>query len=465
MPSGGLGARAEQLSLIKGMSHELLTQEEMPDWFAAAEHEAPADPWHRANLREMRRLWDHSAALDRRLVEELSEAATACFAAWEVARVDGKFAVFEPVQSRVLTLVREIASIKGESLGLAPYDALLDQYEPEMSSLAIDSIFGPLREQLPALLDEIIARQSRRPKTLPLQGPFPVSKQKALGMRLMTTIGFNFEHGRLDECTHPFCGGVPEDLRVTTRYAEDRFLKGLMAIAHETGHAMYESQLPRDWRRQPVGAARGAALHESQALLLEMQVFRSPEFIGYFAPIVAREFGGEGEAWSEANLLRHYDRVSRGRIRVDADEVSYPLHVILRYEIEKMLIVGSLQYRDIPDAWNERMERLVGVQPSSLLDGCLQDIHWTEGIFGYFPSYTLGAIAASQFISSANAAMPSLKDELRQGRLSGLMSWLSENVHSRASSVATDAIIREATGTPLDSGHFLNHLRSRYLAD
>jgi carboxypeptidase Taq len=281
---------------------------------------------------------------------------------------------------------------------------------------------------------------------------------------LMEHIGFDFDHGRLDISLHPFCGGVPDDVRITTRYFEHDFAQSLMGVLHETGHAMYERNLPAAWRLQPVGEARGMAMHESQSLLVEMQVCRGPEFLGFAAPLMRDAFSGEGAAWDTRNLSRLYTKVEPGFIRVDADEVTYPAHVILRYRLERALIAGDMRIADIPTAWNEGMEELLGITPPSDREGCLQDIHWFHGSFGYFPTYTMGALAAAQIFAAATKAEPGIKPAISRGDFAPLMRWLAANIHGRASIGSTDDILTEATGAPLGTAAFKTHLEARYFA-
>jgi carboxypeptidase Taq len=279
----------------------------------------------------------------------------------------------------------------------------------------------------------------------------------------MAAVGFDFEHGRLDTSLHPFCGGVPEDVRITTRYDEHDFMKALMGVLHETGHAMYERGLPAAWRLQPIGAAPSMALHESQSLLIEMQACRSPAFVGFMAPLARETFGGDGPAWTTENLVRVYNRVAPGFIRVDADEVTYPAHVILRYRLERRLIAGEMELDDLPGAWNAGMRELLGVTPPDDRLGCLQDIHWYDGAWGYFPTYTLGAIAAAQLFAAATAAAPDIPAALGRGDFRPLMAWLRENVHAWGAYHATDDLLEHATGRPLDPKTFEAHLQARYL--
>jgi carboxypeptidase Taq len=279
----------------------------------------------------------------------------------------------------------------------------------------------------------------------------------------MRAVGFDFAHGRLDTSHHPFCGGVPEDVRITTRWDERDFTRGLMGVLHETGHAMYERGLPAARRLQPAGAARGMTLHESQSLLVEMQASRSREFVSFLAPRAAAAVGGSGTAWEIDNMHRIYTRVSRGLIRVDADEATYPCHVILRFRLEQALVSGDLLVADLPGAWNEGLHKLLGITPPDDARGCLQDIHWYDGAVGYFPSYTLGAMAAAQLMQAARRAIPGIDTALAQGDLAPLVQWLRKHVHGQGSLLGFNDLLREATGKPLDPADFQAHLTARYL--
>ena len=464
MPKGGAAARGDQLAVLKSLRHGILTEPETEDLLAAVEAVGGLDPWQAANVREMRRTWVHATALTGEQVEALSRAASACEATWRDARADDDFAAVLPKLETVLARVREMATVKAEKLGVSPYDALLDEYEPDGRSHEIDRVFGDMAAFLPGLLGEVLERQASEPPVVETEGPFPVERQRELAVRLMEVFGFDFHHGRLDVSLHPFCGGTPDDVRITTRSDETNFTSALMGVLHETGHALYERGLPGAWRGQPVGDARGMAVHESQSLLIEMQVCRSRGFLGFAAPIMKTMLGGDGPAWDADNLFRLYTRVRPGFIRVDADEVTYPAHVILRYNLEKAMIAGDLEAADLPAAWNEGMGRLLGLTPPNDRLGCLQDIHWYDGAWGYFPTYTLGAMTAAQLFAAALDADPAIETGIASGDFTGLMTWLAENVHSRGSLLSSRELLVAATGRPLDAGIFRTHLKRRYLA-
>jgi carboxypeptidase Taq len=466
MPPGGAAARSEQLAVLRGLVHEALTAIELVELADAAHTEHNAlDQWQAANLREMRRRLAHAAALPGDLVEAASRAASECETLWRTARAAGDFPMVLPAFERLLRLKRETAAAKAERLAMTPYEALLDQYEPGGSVTVIDRLFDEIEGFLPDLLEPVLDRQASRPVPPRPDGPFPIAAQRRAATRLMERVGFDFAHGRLDVSAHPFCGGVPDDVRITTRYDEEDFAKALMAVLHETGHGLYQQGLPAPWRLQPIGRARGMAMHESQSLLLEMQACRSCAFLGFAAPILRQTFGGAGPGWETEALYRRQIRVGRTLIRVDADEVTYPAHVILRYRLEQAMLAGDLAAADLPGAWAEGLRARLGIAPNNDREGCLQDIHWYDGFWGYFPTYTLGALIAAQLFEAVRRAIPRLMETIAAGDFAPLFAWLREHVHGKGSLLSTAELVETATGAPLGTASFERHLRRRYLED
>jgi carboxypeptidase Taq len=464
MPDGGLWARAEQMAGLNVVLHEMRIDPRRGDLIATAEAgEGGLDPWRRANLREIKRSFKRATALSAELVERLAHARSETEMAWRGAKKESDFSAVSGQLAELLALLREEAEMLGSALKISPYDALLDGYDSGLRAAHFQPLFDRLARDIPPLLGRILERMSALAAPLPLTGPFLPAAQEKLARTAMQRLGFDFEHGRLDVSHHPFTGGVPEDVRITTRYEPGDFIQALMAAIHETGHALYERGLPQAWRNQPVGRARGMVLHESQSLLFEMQAARSPAFVSYLSGLVRETFGGSGPAWENANLLAHHHRVERGPIRVYADEVSYPLHVIARTRLEQAMIAGSLEVADLPEAWNASIQELVGVTPANDREGCLQDIHWYSGAFGYFPTYTLGALAAAQLFRAAMAAAPAIEAELARGRADTLLAWVRDKVHALGSLKSTGEVIEDATGARLGVEPFLNHLGARYL--
>lgn len=466
MPPGGAAARAEQLAALRVLAHEILTGPAIADLLDEAAADASGfDPWQAANLSGMRRLWIHAAAVPADLVAARSRAESDCEAVWRTARADADFEALRPSLEQVVALTRESGQAKAAALGRPVYDALMDEYEPGADGARVTAILDEYADRLPGLLEAVLTRQAREPEPSAVVGPFPVAAQRLLCRRMATTVGLDFDSARLDESLHPFSGGVPEDSRITTRYDEEDYADALMGVLHESGHAMYERGLPQAWQYQPVGRARGMTIHESQSLLIEMQICRSRAFFEWAAPVIAETLGGTGAAWTADNLYRRAIRVCPGFIRVDADEVTYPAHVILRTRLERAMIAGDLAVADLPGAWNDGMTALLGITPPDDRLGCLQDIHWPGGDFGYFPTYTLGAMAAAQLAEAARLSEPQIMPAISRGDFAPLMAWLRTHVHGKGSLLSTDEILVEATGRPLDATAFETHLKRRYLGD
>ncbi|MCQ4162222.1 carboxypeptidase M32 [Roseomonas sp. GC11] len=460
MPPGGAEARGEQLAALAGLAHELMTAPAMAEDLAAATAEGE---WDSANLALMRHAQARATALPTALVEASTRANAACETVWREARAASDFARVRPWLAEVVRLQRETATALAAATGLSPYDALMEGYQRGIGAADVEPIFAAYEGFLAEALPRAEALQAARPAPLPLPGPFPVAVQKALCREMAERVGLDFEHARLDESLHPFCGGIPSDVRITTRYTEENFAQALLGVLHETGHALYERGLPAAWAHQPVGEAAGMAAHESQSLIIEMQASRSDSFLGFAGPRLHAAFGGPAAAYAPANLARHWRRVERGFIRVDADELTYPAHVILRFRLERALIGGDLAVDDLPGAWNEGFARLLGLTPPDDARGCLQDIHWHDGAFGYFPSYTLGAMAAAQLMRAARAALPGLDAALGEGDFAPLRGWLREKVHGQGARLGFQDLLRHATGKPLDPADFIGHLTERYL--
>ena len=464
MPEGVAPARAKDLAELSLMVHEIETDDRLPDLLAEAESQQDQlTPWQRANLREIRNRYLHANATPADLVEKIVIARSESATTWKDARPANDFKRLAPKLDALFQLQREVATIKSEALGVTPYEALLDEYDPGRREPQVDALFDDLAGFLPGFIREVMDKQASEPAVIVPPGPFPIAAQEKLSRAVMEILDFPFDRGRLDTAAHPFSGGAEGDNRITTRYEEDDFTKSLMAVVHETGHALYEDGRPADWRGQPVGDSRGMTLHESQSLLLEMQAARSEEFIRHLAPITRDILGGSGPAWEADNILRVYRKVEPGLIRVYADEVTYPLHVILRYKLEKAIVADDIRVADLPGAWNEMMDKYLGITPPDDTDGVMQDVHWPEGLLGYFPTYSLGALTAAQIFAAATRAVPGILPGLARGDFKPLYGWLDENIRSQGCLYTADELIERATGAPLGVEAYKAAVRARYL--
>jgi len=453
MPPGGAEARGEQSAALAEASHEIVSEPETAALLERAD--AGGDPWRAANLREMRRRHIAATALPADLVGALARASSASETAWRSAREASDFKAALPTFKPLVGLVREQAAALGEALGLSPYDALLEQYDPGRRAAAIEPVFDRLKTILADVIPAIVQRQAAWPGDRAIRRK--TADQRAAGETLLNAIGFDFRHGRLDDSIHPFSTGTSEDARITARWDEADALSGLMAVLHEAGHAAYTRGQPAAWRGQPVGDDAGMTAHESQSLTYEMQAGRTAEMAGYLANLLAAD-----AVEVERTLLR----VEPGYIRVEADEATYPLHVILRFELEQAMVAGGLDPADLRDAWNEGLARLLALPAPDAREGCLQDIHWYDGAFGYFPTYTLGALAAAQLFQAArdDIGASRLSDCLARADYGPLTEWMGTHVHALGRlHASSDALVQAATGAPIGCDAFENHLRARYL--
>ena len=462
MPPGGNDARTAALTELAGLLHRQRTDAAIGPLLAQAAQE-PLGDWARANLREMQRDWQLATALPEALVERRSQVVSRCGQAWRQQRPANDWAGFLENFRPVLAVAREEARLLAERSGLSPYDALLDQYEPGMTRAEVKRVFDEVRQWLPGLIQAAVARQAAQPPLIEARGPFPVEAQRRLSEQVMHLLGFDFNAGRLDVSAHPFTGGVPEDVRMTTRFNEADFLSALMGTVHETGHGRYEQNLPRELLGQPIARARSMGIHESQSLSFEMQLGSHPAFAGLLAPLLVKHFGAQ-PAFAPDNLHKLLTRVQPGLIRVDADEVTYPAHVMLRFDIERALIEGEAEVDDIPALWDAQMAELLGLDTrGNFKDGPMQDVHWPAGLFGYFPCYTLGAMYAAQWFASMRRLHPTLDEQIARGELAPVFDWLDTRVWQAASRFETPELVLRASGEALNPAHFQAHLRQRYL--
>lgn len=460
MPVDGVNQRARQASVLSVLRHNKVSDPAIADEIAAVNRQQ-LDEWQLANLALMARQHRNATALNAGLVERRMTQETKTEVVWREARAQNDFALVASHLENLISIVREVADAKAAVTGLLPYDSLMEDFSPSMLTADVDPLFDDLAVFLKPFIGEVIAMQEA---PLPLV-PVDVRRQEVFGRKLAGFLGFDPAWSRLDVSTHPFSMGVGDDVRITTRYNPDDFMIAAQGIAHEAGHGFYDRHTPRIWQHQPVGISgnMGMAVHESQSLSLDMQLGRSRAFWAFLAPHVQADFGVSGAAWSAENLFRQATLVERSFIRVDADEVTYPAHIILRYRLEKDLIAGKLSVRDLPEAWNAAMQDLVGAVPPDNRRGCLQDIHWYSGAFGYFPAYALGAIMAAQFAAKMRLDIPDLDVCLERGDFAAFVGWLRDNVHAKGCLYAPRDLVRRVTGEDFSVRYFKEHLSQRYL--
>ena len=458
MPNGGGEQRAISMAALSGMYHELATAPHIADWIAKAEGET-LDQQQKIAVAEFKRSYLNRTCLSAAFVQKQTEQHLRCEQLWRALRPAGDWQGFMPSLSGVIDTMREEATLRADALKLSPYDALAEQYDPGARVADIAPVFAELKSFLKDFIPVAVEKQKSQ-KLKPLSPPYAIDAQKSLGLEVMKALGFDFNHGRLDVSHHPFCGGVPTDVRMTTRYRTDEFLSALMGIMHETGHGLYEQGLPKAWGHWPSGSARGMAMHESQSLFVEKQLGRNPAFWDWALPLLKIHFGDD---WSKQDLLAHVHQVKPGFIRVDADEVTYPMHVILRFELEQELVSGAMKTRDIPEAWDAKMTQYLNLSTAdNMKDGPMQDVHWPSGAFGYFPSYTLGAMMAAQQWAAITRENPKVNEDVARGDFNGTTEWRRKNIWEKASTASTPELMQQATGEPLNAKYFIAHLQQRY---
>ncbi len=466
MPPGGSESRAAAIAELTALQHELLTAPKTGELLQNAARQTTA-PEQLRSLQEMEREYQQAICLPLALVKAKSLAGSKCEHGWRSQRKDNDWPGFLKNFKEVINLAREEAQARQDVTAgrfLTPYDALLDLYCTGESDSFIADVFTKLKQLLPELVQQVVDKQ--KGESVPdLTGQYPIDQQRLLNLELMKCLEFNFDQGRLDVSSHPFSTGCRGDQRITTRFRESDFLDALMATAHETGHAGYENGLPIEWDSLPAGDARNMCIHESQSLLFEKQLFLSRAFISFFSgkihTFLPKTSGiGATQLWTAAT------RVQPSYIRVEADEVTYPLHIILRYEIESSLINGSIKGEDIPSLWDDKMQEYLGLSTAgNYRNGCLQDMHWTDGSFGYFPSYTIGALNSAQLFATIRSIYPDWQERLAGGDVHFIRDWLQKTIWSKGSTMDSQDIIRLATGESTNPDYFLRHIQQRYLDD
>ncbi|MCG3178086.1 MAG: Thermostable carboxypeptidase 1 [Phycisphaerae bacterium] len=466
MPPGGAEQRSGQLALLARLTHEQFTSPRIGELLARCESEAKltADPLSppAVNLREWRYAYDRATKLPPALVEEFARVTSKAKEAWKAARKAKDFGTFRPSLEQTIALNRRRAECWGWADGGEPWDALADGYEPGMTAASVLAVFGPLRERLVALIGRI-AEARRRPSDRFRRLHLPAAQQRAFVQFVSESIGFDYRRGRLDESAHPFCSGShPGDIRMTTRFHEDNVNDALGSTMHESGHGIYNQGLPVEHNGTPRGRSVSLAIHESQSRTWENQVGRSREFWRWCHPHLANFFGDAVAGFGEQEVYESANMVEPSLIRVEADEATYNLHIMIRFELERAIVRGDLAAADLPGEWNARYRDYLGVEVPDDAVGCMQDIHWSMGAMGYFPTYTLGNLYAAQFFEAAAAAIGDLPARIAAGDFAALKKWLNANIHAHGQRYRSADLCRVVTGKPLDAEPLMRHLEGKF---
>jgi carboxypeptidase Taq len=464
MPRDGAEHRANQIALISGMSHELATDTHIGELLSKLENSELMNDEvsdEATNIREIRRAYDKMVKLPKDLVEDISHTTTRAQGIWVEARAKSDFKHFQDILKKIIDLNFRVAECYGYET--EPYDALLDDYEPAATIEFISRVFSDLRDDLVPLVEKIKA-SGKHPDMSLIETDYDVHRQELFGKAASAAIGYDYGAGRLDVTTHPFCTGIgPGDVRILTRYNPKHFGQAFFGILHESGHGIYEQGLPRDkYFGTPMGDAVSLGIHESQSLTWENLVGRGKPFWKHFFPRARQTWP---EVLGNVNFDDFYFAINDVRpsfIRVDADEVTYCLHILLRFEIEQAIFRNEIKVEDIPAVWNEKFNSYFGITPSNDSEGCLQDVHWAMGVFGYFPTYALGTLYSAQFFAKAREEMPNLFDEFEKGDFSSLKNWLNKNIHCHGQRYTAGKLVEVVTGKPLSHKPFMEYLEKKY---
>ena len=463
MPHQAAEYRAQQLMLLTGLVHQRQTDQQLGDWLEqldAQTLDSSADQPERVIAIRMRREFERSRKLPQSLVEQLARATSIGQQIWVEAKQRKDFSRFLPSLQAIIRLKKEYAACLARP-GETHYDALLDDYEQGATTERLREIFSGLRQALVPLIQSGIARSKRLPKSV-VEGTFSIDAQRRFSRWVAEKIGFDFQRGRLDETEHPFCTTLgPHDHRILTRFSENSFSSGLFGVLHEAGHGMYEQGLPAEWYGTPLAFAASLGVHESQSRLWENLVGLSIPFWEWAYPHVNEYFPGTFRDVPVSRLVEDLNRVEASLIRIEADEVTYNMHILIRFEMELALVDGDLKAEDLPQAWKEKMEAYLGIVPSDDSTGALQDVHWSAGLFGYFPTYTLGNIYSAQLFQAANRDLGGLSPAISKGDFQPLLEWLRSRIHRHGQTYLPMELIERATGEPVQSKYLIEHLATK----
>jgi carboxypeptidase Taq len=456
MPKKADAARAAQLATVQGLYHERLVDPALGEWLGSAK---PSGPDEAAMVRVLNHERERAVRVPGRLVKELAEAQSLSLSGWREAREQNDFAIFQPHLERLLKLRREQADAIGHSGDR--YDALLDNHEPGMTVARLTPVLEELRKKLVPIVEVITARPP--PKDIFAGKTFDAEAQWKFTFELLEAMGFDLDAGRQDKSVHPFTGGThPTDVRLTTRISESNPLPAIFGAIHEGGHGLYEQGFSEEHYRTPISSAPSMGLHESQSRLWENVVGRSRGFWRHFFPKLQRHFAAPLGGLTAEDFYRAVNRVQKTLIRVDSDELTYNLHIVLRYELELAMLRGDVSVKDLPDAWNAKMRSMLGVVPPTPKQGVLQDIHWAQGELGYFPTYSLGNLYSASIFNAAKRAMPELEAQIARGDLLPLRAWLRQHIHGEGYRYFAEDLVKKVTGKGLTDADFVAYLKSKY---
>jgi carboxypeptidase Taq len=464
LKKGSAISRQKEMATLAATIHKIKSNSNIENLIERSLQEQEfLNKWQKSNLLLIKKQFDGSKIIPVKMIQDYNEESSRCEFLWRDCRKNNDFKSLAPHFDKLFSLARKIVTIKSDHFGIPKYDILIDQFDPERKFGDLKPIFQQIKRKLPDLINKIIEKQSAE-KFIPLKEKIDKGTQRKIEIRLMEIMGFNLLKGRLDESSHPFCGGSEDDTRITTTYHEQDFLNSSYSVIHELGHGLYQQNLPVKYRGQPVGEFKGFSFHESQSRIMEVQIGTSPAFLEFYAKLIRDEFGVKGEEYNAENIFKLKTRVKPGLIRIDADEVTYPMHVILRSEIEEKIINTEIKAIDIPDIWNKKMQEYLGIMPDCYSNGCLQDMHWPSGLFGYFPCYIVGSLIASMLMKKIRYENCSVNDQIEAGDFKKINSYLNTNLREFGSIYSSSDLLLKSTGEKsLNTDTFFEHIKEKYI--
>ncbi len=461
MPKGSRKSRISQINVVNENKKRIFDYIKKKELFKYIEEEKLKDDDKR-NFSLMKKKFDYFTEIPINLINENSQLSFECEGLWREARLKNNFNIVKKKLSKLFITIERKAGILSEIWGMKKYDSLISLYDDSFTSKELEFFFDDIGNFIKKKINLIINKQKKSRK-IRFISPLTENEQFELSKYFMKKFGFDFSRGRIDKSLHPFCGGFRDDIRITTRFDNKDSFSCFDALMHETGHALYEFGLPKKWKNQPIGNAAGMSLHESQSLFIEMQLVKSREFSIFLEKIFRKKFNKNGEEWNCNNLFNIRSEVKKNFIRVDADEVSYPLHIIHRFNVEKILLDNNKSINDLPDIWNKEFKDIFNLDIKNDNEGCLQDIHWFSGAFGYFPSYCVGAMISAQIKYFLLNNIDSFKENIENGNFKKIVLWLKENIHNYGRKYLINDLLQKTTGKKLTTLFYKKHITDRYI--
>ncbi|MFK7973893.1 MAG: carboxypeptidase M32 [Rickettsiaceae bacterium] len=466
MPNGASQNKKQEIASLASLIANLESSDEIISLInKIVPYSTKLDEWQSANINLIKTRYEHSSVIDQSLQKQYVEVSAECEFIWRTARINNDFKTLEPYLDKVFDITRKLASIKSEKFNIPKYEILLDQFDSNRLEKELNQVFEETTRQLPQLINKITDKQKNR-KTIPLSKPIDLQTQKQISTRLAKLIGLDLERSRIDQSVHPFCTGRNDDVRITTKYDSINILDNIFNILHEAGHGLYLQNLPYKYINQPVGDFHSMSFHESQSLFMEMQIGTSKAFLELLSKLLHDEFNIRGNEYSAENLYNLKTTVNPCLIRIDADEVTYPMHIIIRYEIEQAIINEAIPAKDLPALWREKTTKYLGITPDNDKNGCMQDIHWVSGLFGYFPTYYIGAIISSMLASNMTEKGININTAIKCSDFQSINTYLNKNLREYGASLTSSKLLECSTGcTELNVNTFFNYLTTKYLND